>query len=42
MSEITFNNSSNKYMRLVKSFVHIDDTSVVGQTYRINIPGFTS
>ena len=41
MSEITFNNSSNKYMRLTKSFVHIDDTTVVGTNYHLNIPGFT-
>ena len=38
---ILFNNSTNKYMRLTMSFVHIDDTTVVGESYRLNIPGFT-
>ena len=40
-TEITFNNSSNKYMRLTKSYVHVDDATVVGTNYRLNIPGFT-
>jgi len=36
-----FDSSTNKYMRLTMSFVHIDDTTVVGDSYRLNIPGLT-
>ena len=39
--KVAFNQGSNKYIRIEKLHAHLGDSTTVGQTYRLNIPGFT-
>ena len=38
---MSFNNSSNKYIRVTKDATHLGDSTTQGEIYRLNIPGFT-
>ena len=39
--EISYNNLSNKYIRIKKNATHLGDSTSNGEIYRLNIPGFT-
>ena len=40
-NQITYNNGSNKYIRISKNATHLGDSTTQGEIYRLNIPGFT-
>ena len=39
--QISYNNGSNKYVRVTKNATHLGDSTTQGEIYRLNIPGFT-